>query len=219
MEEPRATVYTIGHSSHPIDRFLSLLRQNDIKTLIDVRTHPQSRWHPQFNRKALEASLSGAGIQYVWLGNELGGHPDNKDLYQGDGHLLYDRLSSKAVRSGLKRVIEVAISARTVLMCTEEEPAKCHRHPLLARGLLERNVAVWHIRRDGSLDDGAALSQRQSTQQLALLEPPGEDRAWKSPTVIKRLPTKQKPADTSEKQLDLDMGDLPPKRQGRRKSI
>lgn len=213
--QPRATVYTIGHSAHSIDAFLALLRGQDIETLIDVRSHPRSRWHPHFNRKRLDASLAGAGIRYLYMGDELGGHPDNKDLYAGDGHLLYDRLSSRAVRSALKRVIEVAMEARTVLMCMEEDPAACHRHPLLARGLLERNVAIWHIRRDGSLDDGAALPQGQPTEQLALIEPAGEDASWKSPTPIKRSSTKAKPAASGDAQLSLDLG-LPAKSKGRR---
>ena len=180
------TVYTIGHSGHPIDQFLGLLALHEIEILVDVRSNPRSRWHPQFNRRALEGKLLTAGIRYLYLGKELGGHPSHDDLYGDDGRLLYDRLSSKIVRSGLNAVITEAWRAVTLLMCMEEDPAECHRHPLLARGLIERYVTVLHIRRDGSIDDGDSLPQSQSTLQLPLLEPPGEDRLWRSPRPIRK---------------------------------
>lgn len=180
------TVLTIGHSAHTIEEFLALLHRYGVETVIDVRSHPQSRWHRQFNKKALSASLSEAGLRYEYLGDALGGHPDDVHLYDGDGHLLYERLSGKQIRGGLQQVIEEAQKAVTAIMCTEENPAECHRHPLLARGLLERDVKVLHIRGDGATEDGSSLPQRQASQQLPLLEPPGEDERWRSPKPIRR---------------------------------
>lgn len=68
----KRTVYTIGHSKHPTERFIELLKRNAITAIADVRSQPYSRWNPQFNRDALRGALNDAGIAYVFLGRELG---------------------------------------------------------------------------------------------------------------------------------------------------
>src|SRR5258707_4028822 len=68
-------LYTIGHSTHPIDRFAELLAAHDITALGDVRSFPRSRFNPQFNRDRLEAALRDPAIAYVFLGDQLGGKP------------------------------------------------------------------------------------------------------------------------------------------------
>ncbi len=200
-------MYTIGHNAHPIEEFLSLLAQYEIKTLIDVRSNPRSRWQKQFNKRALEAQLKEVGIHYMYLGEELGGHPSDGVQYDSEGHLVYDRLLPKKVRFGLTAVIEEARVAITTLMCTEEDPLKCHRHPLLARGLIERDVIVWHIRSDGSIQDGVSLPQRKSTLQLPLLEPPGEDAMWRSPKPIRSpsLPPPYRKQEVSSQSVLLEL--------------
>jgi len=69
-------LYTIGHSNHSPEKFLDLLKEHDIRTLVDVRSWPSSRRLPHFNRPALEQSVAGAGIRYLWFGKELGGKGD-----------------------------------------------------------------------------------------------------------------------------------------------
>ena len=64
MPEPRVSVFTIGHSNHPSEKFRALLQQHSIEALMDVRSAPYSRFHPQFNRKQLEAAIPAAGIRY-----------------------------------------------------------------------------------------------------------------------------------------------------------
>ncbi len=70
-----ATIYSIGHSNHPIERFIALLRGAGIEAVLDVRSVPQSRYVPQFGRQRLEAALAAAGLGYVFLGDALGGKP------------------------------------------------------------------------------------------------------------------------------------------------
>ncbi len=77
-------IYTIGHSNHPAERFIELLRQHEIGALADVRSMPFSRFNPQFNRERLAASLREAGIQYTFLGQELGARPKEGEFYEGD---------------------------------------------------------------------------------------------------------------------------------------
>ena len=74
-------IYTIGHSNHPAERFIALLRQHDIGALADVRSTPFSRFNPQFNRERLAAALRDAGIQYVFLGQELGARTKEREFY------------------------------------------------------------------------------------------------------------------------------------------
>ena len=89
-------------------------------------------------------------------------------------------------RSGIRKVDELARQTRLVLMCSEGQPVDCHRHPLLARVLLEREFKVQHILQDGTLNDATDLFDQAPSLQLPLMEPPGEDLSWKSPKRIKR---------------------------------
>ena len=79
-------IYTLGHSAHPLAKFLSLLDQYDIQTLVDVRSVPVSRFHPQYNRASLERSLTEHGVRYVFAGQALGGRPTDPTVY-ADGRL------------------------------------------------------------------------------------------------------------------------------------
>src|SRR5262245_8841185 len=73
LHPPVSAILTIGHSTHPLDHFLEMLRAHGVEHLVDVRAFPMSRRHPHFNREALAASLGGAGIGYTHM-RELGGH-------------------------------------------------------------------------------------------------------------------------------------------------
>ena len=177
-------VFTIGHSNQPFDEFISLLISQNIEQVVDVRSNPYSRFR-HFNREPLSDRLAGQGISYLYLGEQLGGHPESGELYV-NGRVMYDRLAAlPTFRQGLKRVVSESDKQSTVLMCAEEDPKKCHRHPLLALELMERGVQVTHLRRGGSTEE-AAFATKQSSLQLPLLEPAGEDTTWQSPKRIRR---------------------------------
>ena len=180
------TIYTIGHSNHSIDEFLAILRRHDVQTVADVRSTPFSRRNPQFNQESLNTSLQKSRIEYVYMGKELGGHPESSDLYDQHGHVIYERVAkSSEFRRGMRRAAELADTTKLALMCAEGDPAKCHRHPLLARFLLERAVRVLHIRRDGVIEDAEPMLGQPPNSQLPLFEPPGEDLTWRSPKRIR----------------------------------
>ncbi len=186
MNEPTTTIYTIGHSNHPIEEFLRLLHLHSVQTLADVRSRPTSRFHPQFRQKALKDSLVNSGIEYIYLGNELGGHPSAENMYDQNGHVIYERIATTSVfRRGIQHVGELAESTRLALMCAEGEPNECHRHPLLARVLLEQDICIQHICRDGRLKNAASMFESATNLQIPLVEPPGEDLSWKSPKRIR----------------------------------
>ncbi len=132
-------IKTIGHSNHPIERFVALLKAGGVECLVDVRSTPWSRRHPQFGRDKLAESLAEAGIAYVHEGAALGGKPE--------GGAGYDQL---AARPGVQvrprpRVIDGASETTQCLMCAEKEPLDCHRTVLVSRHPAERGVAIEHL--------------------------------------------------------------------------
>lgn len=146
-------IFTIGHSNHPIERFLSLLTQHGVTALADVRTTPYSRFNPQFRREALAASLREAGIGYVFLGEELGGKR------AGVTHAEIGR--SESFRRGLDRLREGAARYRVAFMCAEREPLDCHRTILVARHLRSSpDLSIRHILADGSVEEHDAVERR-----------------------------------------------------------
>jgi uncharacterized protein (DUF488 family) len=155
------SVFTIGHSTHPQERFIALLRQHGITALCDVRSKPYSRMNPQFNREELEEALLAHGIAYRFLGKELGARSDDPHCYER-GKVQYGRLAETDLfKHGLKRVLRgMKEGFRVALMCAEKEPLECHRTILVARHLAALGVAVAHIHADGRLENhDSALSR------------------------------------------------------------
>ena len=155
------TVFTIGHSTHPQERFIALLRQHGMTALCDVRSKPYSRMNPQFNREELKEALLAQGVEYRFLGKELGARSDDPNCYE-NGKVQYDRLAeTELFKYGLKRVLRgMRDDFRIALMCAEKEPLECHRTILVARHLVALGVTVEHILADGSLENhDVALSR------------------------------------------------------------
>jgi uncharacterized protein (DUF488 family) len=146
-------IHTIGHSNHSIERFVGLLLPHGISALADVRSMPYSRFNPQFRRERLQASLSETGIQYVFLGEELGARTLDPECYDADGRVIYSRLAQTPLfRKGIERLKAGIATHRIAIMCAEREPLECHRTLLVARELVREGVAVTHILADGSLE-------------------------------------------------------------------
>ena len=145
-------VFTVGHSTHPVERLIELLKQHSITAVCDVRSKPYSRMNPQFNREILRDALRAEGIAYVFLGEELGARSNDKSCYR-DGQVQYDLLASTAsFKQGLKRVRDGADKYRVALMCAEKDPLQCHRTILVSRHLVEQGIEVGHILADGSIE-------------------------------------------------------------------
>lgn len=178
-------ILSIGHSNHELARFIALLHQHDVAAVADVRTAPYSKYSPQFNKDDLRHALRAARIDYVFLGAELGGRPADGEFYDADGHVLYDRLAeSDAFRAGLTQLEREGASRRVAMMCSEENPAVCHRFLLVSRVLEGRGVSVSHIRGDGSVQNHAtvmreATSGRRDANQLMLFDAQPE-LPWRS---------------------------------------
>ena len=153
-------VFTIGHSNHPLDGFLALLLQHGVTALADVRSVPHSRRHPHFNRKALAAALETRGIDYVFLGGELGGRPRDPALYE-HGRVSYERvMRTEPFRAGIGRVLRGAARQSIALMCAEREPLDCHRTLLVAMALDLWGLEIRHIHADGRVERHADAMDR-----------------------------------------------------------
>jgi uncharacterized protein (DUF488 family) len=164
-----------------MDHFLDLLRRQSVEVIADIRSHPYSKYASQFDHKMLEKALRAAGVQYVYLGAELGGRPRGDAYYDAEGHVLYDKVAeSGAFKGGLVRLEKDLRHYVVALLCAEEDPTGCHRRLLVGRVLAGRGVAVSHIRSDGQLQSEDELSAAEpDSNQLGLFDEI-EAPAWKS---------------------------------------
>ncbi len=187
-------IWTIGHSNHPLATFLDLLAQHRIETVVDVRSSPYSRYASQFNREAIAPALMDQAIQYLFLGDLLGGRIEDQRFHDDEGRVLYDRLAaSPGFQRGIERLLSDAGRSRVAILCGEEDPTNCHRRLLVGRVLQERGVQVVHIRGDGRAQSEAEVAAeekfRKTKGQLSLFdtEEPGQ---WKSTQSVspKRAP-------------------------------
>jgi uncharacterized protein (DUF488 family) len=158
------TVYTIGHSDHAVADFVELLRRYDITLVADVRSQPYSRWVHQFNRELLARDLELAGISYRYMGNVLGGRPDDPTVYDpGEEHPNYQLVEHMPeYQAGIEELLRQAQGASVVVMCSEGDHRHCHRHLLITQTLLERGTQVLHIQPDGTTVEGTEIPRQLS---------------------------------------------------------
>jgi len=153
-------LFTIGHSVHPVEYFVDLLKQHGITALCDVRSSPYSRYTPQFNREALKEEMARHGIAYIYLGAELGPRSDDPACYMS-GKVRYDRLAAKEIfQQGLGRLRKGMAHYRIALMCAEKDPITCHRMILICRNLRSDDIVIRHIMEDGTLEDNRDTERR-----------------------------------------------------------
>ena len=144
--------FTVGHSNHSANKFAGLLKRHGIEVLVDTRSHPYSRHAPRFNAHALEAALARVGIGYLFLGGELGGRPEGGEYYDDLGRVDYALVGcSRPFLDGISRLQEEILARTVALLCSEENPVRCHRRLLVGRTLEELGFTLRHIRGDGSV--------------------------------------------------------------------
>lgn len=151
---------TLGHSTHPIEHFIALLKSARATAVADVRSSPYSRYSPQYSKDALRTSLSDAGIAYTFLGKEFGARSPDPACYR-NGKVQYFRLAQSApFAEGIQRVFEGLKKFRIAFVCAEKDPIECHRALLVARAFSELGRSVAHIRSDGTLESHSSLESR-----------------------------------------------------------
>jgi uncharacterized protein (DUF488 family) len=167
------SIFTIGHSNDPLDRFLALLAQQEVEALVDIRRFPGSRKHPHFHRDNLAAALPKTGVEYHWL-EALGGRRhkqqdespnlglENKGFRNYGDYMLTDEF-----REGVEQLLDAARHKRTAIMCAEGLFWQCHRR-LVSDFLVANGVMVQHIMPSGelrphTLTSGAVIDSRRVT--------------------------------------------------------
>lgn len=142
-------IYTIGHSNHPLEKFIEMLTAHGIRLIADVRTIPRSRHNPQYNGDALAAALRESSIAYHHL-PLLGGlrHPKKGSVnraWENDSFRGFaDYMQTEGFAAGVAGLMATGQDQRTAVMCSEALPWRCHRS-LIADALLVRGVTVMHI--------------------------------------------------------------------------
>ena len=149
-----AVIYTIGHSTRPLDEFLALLRVHGVAHVVDVRRYPGSRRYPQFGREALAAALADAGVGYEHapdLGGRRAARPDSGNTaWRSAAFRGYaDYMETQPFQTALALLLDVARARPTAVLCAEAVPWRCHRH-LIADALVASGEPVGHILSDAT---------------------------------------------------------------------
>ncbi len=166
---PNNPIFTIGYGSRDLETFLAVLKENEIKYLIDVRTSPYSSYKPEFTKQALQNSLEAQGIRYLYMGDSLGGQPKDDACYR-HGKVDYEKVAEQPFfLEGIKRLCEASHQEqRVALMCSEGKPENCHRSKLIGKTLASMGIEVLHIDENDELINQQQVILRLTSGQLSL---------------------------------------------------
>ena len=165
----RREIYTIGYGGREASEFLELLSRYQIELLVDVRTVPYSGYYADFRKDALSRKLNENSIAYEWL-KSLGGRPDDADCFV-DGKLNASRCEERDwYQQGIARLKALARGQRVAIMCSEKDPANCHRSYVVGATVSkDDDFVVAHICKAGELKTQAALEGETKPRQLDML--------------------------------------------------
>ena len=153
-------LFTIGHSTHTVEYFIGLLKQHSITAVCDVRSHPYSKYNPQFNIEKLREELKKHNIAYVFLGKELGARSENPECYI-DGRVQYNYLVDEPLfQQGINRLTQGMKQYSIALMCAEKDPITCHRTILVCREMRSYAEQIKHILADGEIETNSEAENR-----------------------------------------------------------
>jgi uncharacterized protein (DUF488 family) len=152
----QTTLYSIGHGQKTLEEFYEELTSFNIQYVIDVRSSPYSKWAPQYNQKEIAQYLRNNNIVYAYMGNIIGGRPINDLCYDSEGHFDYEKMAQESsFKKGLNRLVNANEKQFNVaVMCSESDPALCHRSKLIGRELYENyHINMKHIVSAGKFVD------------------------------------------------------------------
>ncbi len=160
MDKP--IIYTIGHSTHPIEVFLDLLKTYSVNCLIDVRSVAASSYNPQYNKEPLTNFLKANGITYLHFAEEFGARHTDPDLLDDEGKVNFELVhKSWNFKQGVERLWQGIDKGFTIaLMCSESEPFDCHRFSMVSIALEKDGFDVKHILKDKTLKTNAQLESQ-----------------------------------------------------------
>ena len=146
------SIYTIGYGSRSFNEFLEIIKKYEIDFLIDIRSSPYSKYNPDYSKQIFESHLKKNNIQYVYMGDKLGGRPNDSSCYM-DEKVDYEKLGEKDFfKEGLERLKTAwGKNLRIVLFCSEAKPEECHRSKLIGETLTNNGIDVAHIDENGNI--------------------------------------------------------------------
>lgn len=159
-------LYTIGHSSHSLEEFLSLLQRHGINCVVDVRSVPASKYALQFNEESLRRFLKLHNIQYLPFGDEFGAR--RTDCINDEGQVDFEMaVTTPLFQQGAERLMKgLERGFRIALMCSEADPLECHRFSLVSRYLHNQGIEVFHILKDAELATQSEVEKRMVNEFL-----------------------------------------------------
>jgi len=153
------TIFTIGHSQHPMKHFIELLNMHNINYVIDVRSTPYSKYAQEYDRENIKNILKQNNIEYCFMGKSFGARQDDRTLYTTSGYLDFEKVAMadkfNVALSSVKRGME---NNNIALMCLEKAPIDCHRAILVGNAFYRANCNVEHILEDGILKNHDQLN-------------------------------------------------------------
>jgi uncharacterized protein (DUF488 family) len=158
----RPLIYTIGHSTHPLEYFLSLLREYAIDCLVDVRSIAASARNPQYNKQPLSKFLKANNIAYLHFAEEFGARQTDPGLLDDNGKVDFEKVRRSPIfRRGIERLSNGVTKGHIItLMCAESDPFDCHRFSMISPGLQNAGFQVQHILKDKTIISNEALEQQ-----------------------------------------------------------
>ena len=163
----KSTLFSIGHGNKSIDAFIEELKYFDIGYLIDIRSKPYSKYSSQFNQNDLKLALANKGITYTFMGDVLGGLPEDSSCYT-NGHVDYEKLKNKDFFiEGLQRlIIANNKKIKVAIMCSESKPEECHRTKLIGEELIKKGISLNHITRTKSKEKKIILKGQKEVMLI-----------------------------------------------------
>jgi uncharacterized protein (DUF488 family) len=160
------SLLTIGYGGRSTTDFLTILKREDVKFVVDVRSSPVSRFNPEFSAEPLRVKLHTSGIRYISMGDTLGGRPEDETCYE-DGHVIYQRVQEKHFfKTGIDRLVKAyAQEIRVCLLCSEIRAEECHRSKMIGVSLASRGISVIHLGPGGEHLTQAEIMARLETEQ------------------------------------------------------
>ena len=165
-------VFTIGHGGRTFDDVVAQLQESGVRFVVDVRSQPYSRYQPEFSKDTLAQRLARVGLRYIFMGDQLGGRPDDPTCYTENGNVDYAECRSRPwFREGIQRIkTGCERGYRLALICSEGSPENCHRTALVGRELDAAGLEVVHLMPDGSsrLQSDVMLGRDEGNLRLPL---------------------------------------------------
>jgi uncharacterized protein (DUF488 family) len=145
MEQYNTIIHTIGYAAHTVESFIAALEKFNITAIADVRSQPYSKFKPEFNKANLKKVLINNGIEYVFLGDNIGARIKAPECYK-NGQVDYDLISKHPLfQEGVDRLLKGMKKFSIALMCAEKDPINCHRTILICKNLKKYQIQIYHI--------------------------------------------------------------------------